>query len=187
VRTWDGDGAPSPFAPAAHFDTGLTDAGWSGAQWIRRVTSGADSRPHVRRRRRGRAALRGRTGGRAVFTVGAGATHFSIGATAPGTVGGTVPATLSLTLGPPASFGAFTPGVAKEHSARTSASVTSTAGNAALSVSPARLANGPFHLAQPVAVEPAKSIWTGPVSSDAFSIGFRQSALGGLLGRSAPT
>ena len=28
-----------------------------------------------------------------------------------GTVGGTVPATLSLTLGAPASFGAFTPGV----------------------------------------------------------------------------
>ena len=29
----------------------------------------------------------------------------------PGTVGGTVPATLSLTLGAPAAFGAFTPGV----------------------------------------------------------------------------
>ncbi len=117
----------------------------------------------------------GEQGGRAVFTVGAGATHFSIGATAPGTVGGTVPATLSLSLGGPASFGAFTPGVAKEYTAQTSASVTSTAGDAALSVSPARLANGAFSLAQPVVVEPAKSVWTGPVSNDAFSIGFRQS------------
>src|SRR4051795_2503734 len=43
VRTWDGDGAPSQYAAIAHFDTGLTDSGWSGAQWIRRVTSGADS------------------------------------------------------------------------------------------------------------------------------------------------
>ena len=29
-------------------------------------------------------------------------------------VGGTVPATLSLTLGAPATFGAFTPGVARD-------------------------------------------------------------------------
>ena len=52
---------------------------------------------------------------------------------ADGTVGGTVPATLSLTLGPAASFGAFTPGVAKEYAATTSANVISTAGDAALS------------------------------------------------------
>ena len=32
-----------------------------------------------------------------------------------GTVGGTVPATLSLTLGAPATFGAFTPGVARDY------------------------------------------------------------------------
>ena len=68
----------------------------------------------------------GEQDGRAVFTVGAGATHFSIGATAP------------------------------------------------LSASSARLTNGAFSLAQPVVVEPAKSVWTGPVSNDAFSIGFRQ-------------
>src|SRR3954462_11545715 len=43
VRTWDAEDQPSPYAPAAHFDTGLTDAGWSGAQWIRRVATGADS------------------------------------------------------------------------------------------------------------------------------------------------
>ena len=34
-----------------------------------------------------------------------------------GTVGGSVPATLSLTLGAPASFGAFTPGVTKDYDA----------------------------------------------------------------------
>ena len=36
----------------------------------------------------------------------------------PGTSAGTVPATLSLTLGAPAAFGAFTPGVAKDYTAR---------------------------------------------------------------------
>ena len=34
-----------------------------------------------------------------------------------GGVGGTVPATLALTLGTPATFGAFTPGVAKDYTA----------------------------------------------------------------------
>jgi hypothetical protein len=85
-----------------------------------------------------------------------------------------VPATLSLTLGPPASFGAFTAGVAKDYTAQTSATVTSTAGNAALCVSTARLANGAFSLARPVAVTPARSAWTGPVSNDAFTIRFTQ-------------
>ena len=37
--------------------------------------------------------------------------------TVPGTVGGNVPATLALTLGTPATFGAFTPGLAKEYTA----------------------------------------------------------------------
>ena len=52
----------------------------------------------------------------------------------PGTVGGTVPATLALTLGAPASFGPFTPGVAKDYFASTTATVTSTAGDATLTV-----------------------------------------------------
>ena len=42
-------------------------------------------------------------------------------------VGGEVPATLSLSLGAPVSFGAFTPGVAREYLASTTATVTSTA------------------------------------------------------------
>ena len=52
-----------------------------------------------------------------------------------GAAGGTVPATLALTLGAPASFGPFTPGVAKEYTASTTATVTSTAGDAALTAS----------------------------------------------------
>ena len=73
-----------------------------------------------------------------------------------GGVGGTVPATLSLTLGTPATFGAFTPGVAREYDASTTANVISTAGNATLSVSDpdtvatGRLVNGAFSLPQPV-------------------------------------
>ncbi|HEX6020776.1 MAG TPA: M12 family metallo-peptidase, partial [Solirubrobacter sp.] len=49
-------------------------------------------------------------------------------------VSATVPATLSLTLGPAASFGAFTPGAEADYDASTSANVVSSAGDAALSV-----------------------------------------------------
>ena len=41
----------------------------------------------------------------------------------PGTIGGSVGATLSLTLGTPAQFGAFTPGVTRTYLASTSANV----------------------------------------------------------------
>ena len=41
-----------------------------------------------------------------------------------GRVGGTVPPTLSLTLGAPACFGTFTPGVERTYEARTTATVT---------------------------------------------------------------
>ena len=48
----------------------------------------------------------------------------SLIAEAPGTVGGTVPATLSLTLGAAATFAPFVPGVAREYTAATTATVT---------------------------------------------------------------
>src|SRR3954454_4047229 len=51
-----------------------------------------------------------------------------------GGIGGTVPATLGLTLGTPAAFGAFTPGVAKDYDASMTANVISSAANATLSV-----------------------------------------------------
>ena len=55
---------------------------------------------------------------------------------ATGGVGGTVPATLALPLGAPASFGAFTPGVTREYTASTTATVTSSAADATLTVPP---------------------------------------------------
>ena len=64
-----------------------------------------------------------------------------------------MPATLSLTLGPAATFGAFTPGVARDYSGD-AATVISTAGDAALSVADpsstntGKLVNGTFALAQ---------------------------------------
>ena len=68
-----------------------------------------------------------------------------------GGVGGSVPATLSLTLGANASFGAFTPGIAKDYTASTTANVISTAGDAALTVSdPGHLMNGTFSLPSPL-------------------------------------
>ena len=94
---------------------------------------------------------------------------------APGTVGGTVPATLSLTLGPAASFGAFTPGVDREYTASTTATVISSAADAALTVSdPGRLMNGTFALNEPLRVEIAPATWTGPVSNATSTITFRQ-------------
>ena len=95
--------------------------------------------------------------------------------TTTGTVGGTVPATLSLTLGAPAAFPAFVPGVANDYTATTNATVTSTAGDAALSVSdPGRLTNGAFSLAEPLRVEFGKSAWTAPTSNETVGITFKQ-------------
>ena len=86
-----------------------------------------------------------------------------------------MPATLSLTLGAPASFGAFTPGIAKDYAASTTANVISTAGDAALSVSdPGHLANGSFTLPSPLVVEFSKATWTAPVSNDPVTIAFKQ-------------
>ena len=86
-----------------------------------------------------------------------------------------MPATLSLTLGAPASFGAFTPGVAKNYDATTTANVISTAGDAALSWSGANhLTNGAFTMPQPFTISLSKTMWNAPVSNDPVSIGFHQ-------------
>jgi hypothetical protein len=113
-----------------------------------------------------------------------------------GGVGGTVPATLSLTLGAPASFGAFTPGVARDYTASTTASTVSTAGDATLSVSDpsstatGRLVNGAFSLAAPLQVAAGAAAfapvggsaaptslltYSGPVSNDVATVNFKQS------------
>jgi hypothetical protein len=111
-----------------------------------------------------------------------------------GGVGGTVPATLSVSLGAPAAFGPFTPGVAHDYTASTQATVTSTAGDATLSVAdpdtahPGRLVNGAFALAQPlqasagsgppvtVSGTPAPLLtYSGPISNDKPLVSFKQS------------
>jgi hypothetical protein len=96
-----------------------------------------------------------------------------------GTVGGSVPATLALTLGAPASFGPFTPGVAKEYTASTTATVISTAGDATLSVSdngpnPGHLVNGAYALPQPLQGLGTVKTWDAPVSNEAVAVEFKQ-------------
>jgi hypothetical protein len=117
-----------------------------------------------------------------------------------GTPGGTVPATLSLTLGPAATFAPFTPGVGNTYEASTTANVISTAGDALLSVADpsadhtGHLVNGAFFLPQPLQARarnaantgtPYNNVgssasplnlltWDGPISNDALTLGFSQ-------------
>jgi hypothetical protein len=92
-----------------------------------------------------------------------------------GSVGGSTPATLGLTLSGPASFGAFTPGVDKTYTTSTTANVISSAANAALSVSnPGHLMNGAFSLTDPLQVSLSKSAWTAPVSNDPVTVSLSQ-------------
>jgi endonuclease/exonuclease/phosphatase family metal-dependent hydrolase len=112
-----------------------------------------------------------------------------------GDVSGTVPATLSLTLGGPVTLGAFVPGVGADYIGATTATVTSTAGDAQLSVldagadHPGHLVNGTFALAQPLQVQAgggpfaplradngplALKSWSGPVTGDQTALGFKQ-------------
>ncbi|MDA0162151.1 M12 family metallo-peptidase [Solirubrobacter ginsenosidimutans] len=109
-------------------------------------------------------------------------------------VGGTVSATLALSLGTPAAFGAFQPGVMKDYDATSSANVISTAGDATLTVAdpsstaPGHLVNGTFVMPsvlqaragttdafKPVGTAPATlKTYSTPVSNDAVTLGFRQ-------------
>ena len=115
-----------------------------------------------------------------------------------GPITGTVAPTLSLTLGSGATFGNFTPGIATTYSASQSATVLSTAGDAALSVSdpdttqPGHLVNGAYSLGQPLQVDAASAggsggafaplgaaplaleSWSAPVTDDQVTIGFQQ-------------
>jgi hypothetical protein len=109
-----------------------------------------------------------------------------------------VPATLGLTLGTPASLGAFTPGVARDYDATMTANVVSSAGDAMLSVtdtspvSPGHLVNGAYVLPSALQARAASAAGTGgalasvsgsplalltypgPVSNDAVTVAFRQ-------------
>ena len=93
----------------------------------------------------------------------------------PATIVATVPPQLSLTLGLPAVFAPFTAGIAREYTAATTLTVTSTAGDAALSMSdPGHLTNGAYQLAQPLQVALSKTAWTGPVSNDVVDVALKQ-------------
>jgi hypothetical protein len=117
-----------------------------------------------------------------------------------GAAGGTVPATLSLSLGAPASFPAFVPGVDRTYEAASTANVISTAGDALLSVADpsanatGHLVNGAFSLPEPLQVRarnaatpgnPYNNVgssasplnlltWNNPVSNDQVTIGYSQ-------------
>jgi hypothetical protein len=118
---------------------------------------------------------------------------------ATGGPGGTVAATLSLSLAAtPASFGGFTPGVAHDYTTGTTATVLSTAGDGALSVAdpsttaPGHLVNGAFSLASAMQAKAASPggtggafadvganpttllTYTGPVSNDPVALTFQQ-------------
>jgi hypothetical protein len=121
-------------------------------------------------------------------------------ADATGSTGGTVSSTLSLTLGSGPSFGAFTPGIAKDYASTMTATVVSSAGNGALSVADpsatatGHLVNGTFTLPsalQAKAASPAGTggaladvggsvaptsllTYTGPVANDPVAVSFGQ-------------
>jgi hypothetical protein len=118
-----------------------------------------------------------------------------------GTVGGSVPATLSLTLNGPATFAPFTAGTARDHTATTTATLISTAGSALLSIADpsstatGHLVNGAFSLPQALqasASSPAGTsspiaavggsaaptsllTYANPVSNDPVTLAFKQS------------
>ena len=86
-----------------------------------------------------------------------------------------MPATLALTLGAPAIFGAFAPGVARDYTASTTANVISTAGDATLSYS----GPGPPDQRRVLAAAAAAGVAVevdldAPVSNDPVTIAFKQ-------------
>jgi hypothetical protein len=121
-----------------------------------------------------------------------------VSTSATGSVGGTVPPTLALSVGAPASFGAFTPALGKDYFATTTANVISTAGDALLSVAdpstiaPGHLVNGAFSLPQALQVRARNAVtqgtaynflgaapynllsYGGPAANDAVALEFKQ-------------
>ncbi|WP_170179352.1 CocE/NonD family hydrolase [Solirubrobacter pauli] len=112
-------------------------------------------------------------------------------------VGGSVPATLALTLGAPAQLGSFVPGVNQTYLGTTEATVTSTAGDALLSVADTstvgtgHLVNGAFVLPEPLQLRARNAAntgtaynnvgsllnllsWSAPVANDKVNLEFSQ-------------
>jgi hypothetical protein len=125
--------------------------------------------------------------------------HYSVVAPT-GDVGGSTPATLNLTLGTPAAFSPFIPGIGKEYSTSMTATLTSTAGDATLWVADpsatatGRLVNGAFALDAPLQISatstngvsapqgavggsaaPTKLLtYGGPLGAEAATLNFKQ-------------
>ena len=121
------------------------------------------------------------------------APEIQVAATMP--VGGTVPATMTLTLGAPAAFGNFQPGVARDYDASTTATVISSAGDTTLSISDrgttavGYLVNGATALTRPLqarakdgafapvggSANPTNLLtYTAPVFTDTATVDFKQ-------------
>jgi hypothetical protein len=109
-------------------------------------------------------------------------------------VGGQTPTMLSLDIDGPVSLGTFVPGTTREYTATARATVTTSTGDATLSVSdktgndPGHLVNGTARLQQPLQVRAGNGpfgnlssapldlmTFDGPVSNEAVTLGFRQS------------
>jgi hypothetical protein len=138
---------------------------------------------------------KGTTNGDAVYEVGSGSYRFLAAVTDATSVdtgiAGNVPATLALNLGAPASLGTLTPGVAKDYETSLAATVTSTAGDATLTVhdpsatAPGHLVNGSNVLPQALQIN-GKAVagasnptplasWAAPISNGPVTIAFKQS------------
>jgi hypothetical protein len=110
-------------------------------------------------------------------------------------VGGSVPATLGLELGPAPTLGPFVPGTAKDYTGTVTATTTTSAAIASLTVTdpganPGHLVNGAYTLPQPLQVRATDATaqnafapltapvnlvtYTGPVSNDAVTVEFKQ-------------
>lgn len=125
--------------------------------------------------------------------------HYNVVVSDGGTVGGGTAATLVLTLGQGASFAPFIPGVTQSYTTSMTATVTSTAADATLSVSdpganPGHLVNGSFVLpsalqagatrgsAMPSSFAPIGAAdapttlltYDGPTANDQVTLGFKQ-------------
>jgi hypothetical protein len=130
------------------------------------------------------------------YDANGGCSDYGVDTTLP--VGANVTQTLSLTLGTPAAFGQFTPALAKTYTSSTTATVISSAGDAALSIAdpssnaPGHLVNGAFSLPSALkatATSPGGTAaaggavsgspltlltYAGPVSNDVAAIAFAQ-------------
>jgi plastocyanin len=112
-------------------------------------------------------------------------------------IGGSVPATLALNIASSTNLGQFRLGVAADYTATMPATVTSTAGDATLTVNdsaalaPGHLVNGTYVMSQPLQVKARNSAnpattfaavespitlltWPGPVANDAVVVSFKQ-------------